>query len=129
MRQLDTIKIFCRRTLRIAHKHPNVREVEAAADRPWLGEMHEHQIEVTVTQLCSHTERSRDLLTLQNVFDDIVRRNEQTAYDDYVWRCRDSSFEALCTHIAELFECDSILLHSVRIEADGGVEGAEVTFK
>lgn len=112
------ITVFCRRKMRVAHFHPVLEQAPCAEGRPWLGKQHEHSIEITITATCKTLTRDVELLNLQNTLDGIVARG--------VIDMGPASFESMCVRFAGLMHDDRV--SAVRIEADGGVEGAEVFF-
>lgn len=66
------IKVFCRRPVLIAHRHPSISTIACVAHRPWLGETHEHSVVVTVWAWSHNVERDVDLLLLQDKLEKLV---------------------------------------------------------
>lgn len=100
------------------HYHPTAEQIYCVKDRPWLNKEHEHQIVVMVTATCADYDRRVDLLILQDKLEQIVAER--------VISFGSSSFEKMCEEFFKRMNITGIT--SIRIEVDGGVEGAEVYF-
>lgn len=109
------IEIFCRRHVRVVHRHPDIHMVNKfATGRPHLAEPHEHSVVVTVWAHCISKERFVDLLELQMIL--------ERAVADRVLKFDSFSFEQMCEFFYAQFD-PAHRVCRVSVEADQ-IEGA-----